>query len=185
MAHWEYVVWAGSSPVGLVAIWRYAPRAFLMLVGGLTKDPQRSKQCAEMLRLQRKDASNIQSYLVDPPAQQPTASSSSLFDDLPSEPAYRQLARAIHPARKEPPPEGVALSALASLTHKAKSLRLVLFLDRHGKQSPGIRGERQHCARPVLGVPHHQDSWGACADLHAVAVASAVLRPPPAAPRRC
>jgi hypothetical protein len=71
MAHWEYVVWAGSSPVGLVAIWRYAPRAFLMLVGGLTKDPQRSKQCAEMLRLQRKDASNIQSYLVDPPAQQP------------------------------------------------------------------------------------------------------------------
>lgn len=92
MAHWD-VVWAGSSPVGLVAIWRYAPRAFLMLVGGLTKDPQRSKQCAEMLRLQRKDASSIQSYLVDPPAQQPTASSSSLFDDLPSEPAYRQLAR--------------------------------------------------------------------------------------------
>ena len=72
MAHWEYAAWAASSPIGLAAAWRYAPRAFLMLVGGLTKDPQRSKQCAEMLRLQRKDAGSIQSYLADPPARLPS-----------------------------------------------------------------------------------------------------------------
>jgi len=63
MAHWDYILWAAIGPTGL-ALWRYAPRAFLMLVGGLTKDPQRSKQCAEMLRLQRKDAKDLPSYLV-------------------------------------------------------------------------------------------------------------------------
>jgi hypothetical protein len=73
MAHWVYIFSAASGPLGLAA-WRYAPRAFLMLVGGLTKDPQRSKQCAEMLRLQRKDAKDIRSYLVDSPAQQPSQS---------------------------------------------------------------------------------------------------------------
>jgi hypothetical protein len=41
MAHWEYILWAVSGPIGL-ATWRYAPRAFLMVVGALTKDPQRS-----------------------------------------------------------------------------------------------------------------------------------------------
>lgn len=64
MAHWVYIFSAVSGPIGL-ATWRYAPRAFLMLIGGLTKDPQRSKQCAEMLRLQRKDAKELPSYLVD------------------------------------------------------------------------------------------------------------------------
>jgi hypothetical protein len=36
-----------------------------MLVGGLTKNPQRSKQCAEMVRLSRKDAKELPSYLVE------------------------------------------------------------------------------------------------------------------------
>lgn len=67
MAHWVYILSAVSGPVGLAA-WRYAPRAFLMIVGGLTKDPQRSKQCAEMLRLQRKDAKDLPSCLVNEPA---------------------------------------------------------------------------------------------------------------------
>jgi hypothetical protein len=63
MAHWEYIVCAVGGPAGL-ATWRYAPRAFLMIVGGLTKDLQRSKQCAEMLRLQHKDAKELSSYLT-------------------------------------------------------------------------------------------------------------------------
>jgi hypothetical protein len=66
MAHWVYILSAATGPLGLAA-WRYAPRAFLMLMGGLTTNPQRSKQCAEMLRLQRKDAKDLQSYLVDAP----------------------------------------------------------------------------------------------------------------------
>jgi hypothetical protein len=58
MAHWVMILSAASGPFGLAA-WRYAPRAFLMLVGGLTKDPQRSEQCERMLILQRKDAKEI------------------------------------------------------------------------------------------------------------------------------
>ena len=65
MAHWIYILWAAGGSVSLAA-WRYAPRAFLMVVGGLTKNPQRSKQCAEMLRLQHKDAKDISGYLIDP-----------------------------------------------------------------------------------------------------------------------
>jgi hypothetical protein len=65
MAHWEYFLAALGGPAGLAAAWRYMPRAFLMLVGGLTAKPQRSKQCAEMIRLSRKDAKDLQSYLVD------------------------------------------------------------------------------------------------------------------------
>jgi hypothetical protein len=63
MAHWEYILSAASGPLGF-AVWRYAPRAFLMMIGGLTKDPQRSKQCAEMVRLSRKDAKDLPSYLT-------------------------------------------------------------------------------------------------------------------------
>ncbi len=66
MAHWEYILSAVGGPLGLAA-WRYAPRAFLMMVGGLTKDLQRSKQCAEMIRLSRKDAKELPSYLVEDP----------------------------------------------------------------------------------------------------------------------
>jgi hypothetical protein len=63
MAHWEYILPAVSGPLGFAA-WRYAPRAFLMMIGGLTKDPQRCKQCAEMVRLSRKDAKDLPSYLT-------------------------------------------------------------------------------------------------------------------------
>ena len=68
MAHWEYILPAVSDPLGLAA-WRYAPRAFLMMVGGLTKDPQRSKQCAEMVRPSRKDAKDLPNYLTAPVAE--------------------------------------------------------------------------------------------------------------------
>jgi hypothetical protein len=65
MAHWEYILWGLGGPAGIAAAWRYVPRALLMLVGGLTAKPQRSKQCAEMIRLSRKDAKDLPSYLVD------------------------------------------------------------------------------------------------------------------------
>jgi hypothetical protein len=65
MAHWVYIFSAASGPIGF-AVWRCAPRALLMLIGGLTKDPQRSKQCAEMLRLQRRDAKELPSYFGSP-----------------------------------------------------------------------------------------------------------------------
>ena len=66
MPHWVYILAAVGGPAGL-ATWRCATRAFLMLVGGLTKDAQRSKQCAEMIRLSRGDAKDLPSYLMDSP----------------------------------------------------------------------------------------------------------------------
>jgi hypothetical protein len=64
MAHWLYVFAAASGPLGFSA-WRYGPRMILVLVGALTKDGQRFMQCAEMVRLMRKDAKDISSYIGD------------------------------------------------------------------------------------------------------------------------
>jgi hypothetical protein len=58
MAHWLYIPLAASGPIG-IAVWRYAPRAFLQVVGGWTKNPHRSKQCERMLALQRKNAAEL------------------------------------------------------------------------------------------------------------------------------
>lgn len=76
MAHWMIIISAASGPFGIAA-WRYAPRAFLMLVGGLTKDPRRSEQCERMLALMRKDAKEILSlkYTASPPPLEKQASS--------------------------------------------------------------------------------------------------------------
>jgi len=65
MPHWEYyVLLAAGGPLGIAAMWRYAPQAILMLVGGLTKNPQRSAQCLEMVRLSHKDAKDLGSYMM-------------------------------------------------------------------------------------------------------------------------
>jgi hypothetical protein len=55
MAHWEFVVWAVNGLVGL-STWRNVPLAVVRLIGALTKDPQRSRQCDEVIKLSRKDA---------------------------------------------------------------------------------------------------------------------------------
>ena len=47
MAHWLYIVCAMGGSAGFAAACRDIPRAFLMLVGGLTASPQRSKQCED------------------------------------------------------------------------------------------------------------------------------------------
>jgi hypothetical protein len=65
MAHWIYLL-AAAGPAGLAA-WRYGPRAIVIVIGALTKDRERSKQCLEVLRLLRTDAKELPSYLVDPP----------------------------------------------------------------------------------------------------------------------
>jgi hypothetical protein len=61
MAHWIYIFSAVGGPLWL------APRAFLMVVGGLTKNQQRFKQCAEMSRLLRRDTKDISNYVTDWP----------------------------------------------------------------------------------------------------------------------
>ena len=64
MAHWQYILWGLGGPAGFAAACRYIPRAFLVLMGGLTTSTQRFKQCAEMVRLLRKDAKEIPSYFA-------------------------------------------------------------------------------------------------------------------------
>jgi len=65
MAHWEYIIWAVNALVGC-ATWRNIPLAVIRVTGALTKDPERAKRCAEILRLARKDAQDLPSYLLDP-----------------------------------------------------------------------------------------------------------------------
>jgi hypothetical protein len=73
MAHWEFVVWAVNGLVGL-STWRNVPLAVVRLIGALTKDPQRSRQCAEIIKLSRKDAKDLPDYLPESHARdKPTA----------------------------------------------------------------------------------------------------------------
>jgi hypothetical protein len=64
MPHWLYFLYAANALVGAFS-WKHLPLTVIRLVGALTKDPERSKRCAEMLRLSRKDAKNLPSYLLD------------------------------------------------------------------------------------------------------------------------
>jgi hypothetical protein len=66
MPHWVYLFSAANGLVGLVT-WRNLPLTIVRLVGALTRDPERSKRCAEILRLARKDAKDLPSYLIGGP----------------------------------------------------------------------------------------------------------------------
>lgn len=66
MPHWVYFLSAANAVVSLAA-WRNLPLTVVRLVGALTKDPERSKRCAEILRLARKDAKDLPSYLIEVP----------------------------------------------------------------------------------------------------------------------
>lgn len=62
MVPWAYIVCTAIGS-GVIATFRYAPRAFLMIWGAMTKDPRRFRQIAEMLRLDHKDAKDIRSFV--------------------------------------------------------------------------------------------------------------------------
>jgi hypothetical protein len=123
MTHWEYILLAVGGPAGL-ATWRYAPRAFLMIVGGLTKDPLRSKQCERMLALSRKDAKEIlKSLTYSSEEESPSAAIDQVGADIslrsivPEVPLSRprqlthsirlHIARLIGPKRDSRPPQPI------------------------------------------------------------------------------
>ena len=60
--YWIYILWAVNALIG-VATRRNATLAIVRLVCVLTKDPDRAVRCAEILRLARKDAKDLPSYL--------------------------------------------------------------------------------------------------------------------------
>lgn len=99
MPLWIYVLWAVNALVG-VATWRNATLAVVQLVGALTKDPDRAARCAEILRLARKDAKELTSYLPSPPAL--------------TDPAPAQSPRRKRPARRSDQPQEDSMDRIAS-----------------------------------------------------------------------
>jgi hypothetical protein len=62
VSHWEYVQWVAYVTAGLGA-WRYVPLAVVRLAAAFTDNERRHRQCMEVLRLARHDASSIPAYL--------------------------------------------------------------------------------------------------------------------------
>ena len=58
----HYLSWALYAGVA-VALWRYLPLAMLRLVAAFTRNEMRSRQCLEVLRLARSDATRLPTYL--------------------------------------------------------------------------------------------------------------------------
>jgi hypothetical protein len=62
----EYLRW-GMYVSAALGAWRFLPLAIVRLVAALTRNEARHKQCMEVLRLARRDAARIPSYLPTPP----------------------------------------------------------------------------------------------------------------------
>jgi hypothetical protein len=59
---WEYAIWAGHVVVG-VAVLRFLFRALFGLLAASARNDRRSRRSLEVLRLARRDATQIPSYL--------------------------------------------------------------------------------------------------------------------------
>jgi hypothetical protein len=64
MAHCgEYLQWAGYA-LSAVGTWRFLPLAVVRLTAAFTPNEMRFRQCLEVLRLSRRDAAQIASYVT-------------------------------------------------------------------------------------------------------------------------
>jgi hypothetical protein len=61
--HWEYLRWIVYMGAAL-GTWRYLPLTIVRLVAAFTHNKQRHRQCMEVLRLARRDAGSMPSYLT-------------------------------------------------------------------------------------------------------------------------
>ena len=61
-AYSEYLRW-GAYMVAALGAWRFMPLAIVRLVAAFTRSETRHKQCLEVLRLARRDAERIPSYV--------------------------------------------------------------------------------------------------------------------------
>jgi hypothetical protein len=64
--YWEYVRWAACVATGLGA-WQVIPLTIVRLVAAFTHDKERHKQCLEVLRLARRDATPMDPCLPEIP----------------------------------------------------------------------------------------------------------------------
>jgi hypothetical protein len=71
--YWEYLRWSAYVAAAIGA-WRYVPLTIVRFVAAFTRNETRHRQCMEVLRLARRDAASIPSYvsatLADKPLQQ-------------------------------------------------------------------------------------------------------------------
>lgn len=61
--HWEYFRWLVYL-CAAAGTWRYLPLTIVRLIAAFTRSERRNKQCMEVLRLARRDAARIPSYLT-------------------------------------------------------------------------------------------------------------------------
>ena len=73
--YWHYLHWVVYLSAG-IGVWRYLTLPIVRLVAAFTHNEQRHRQCMEVLRLARKDASAIPPYLPAP--RRPSASAPQL-----------------------------------------------------------------------------------------------------------
>ncbi len=66
MPYWEYLRW-GIYVASVLGMWRLLPLTVVRLVAALTRNEKRHKQCMEVLRLARRDAALIPSYVTESP----------------------------------------------------------------------------------------------------------------------
>lgn len=61
-AYMEYLRW-GAYVAAAIGAWRFVPLEIVRLVAAFTRNDARHRRCMEVLRLARKDAASIPSYL--------------------------------------------------------------------------------------------------------------------------
>jgi hypothetical protein len=62
VAYAEYLRWSAYMAAA-VGAWRFLPLAIVRLVAAFTSNDTRHRQCMEVLRLARRDAADIPSYV--------------------------------------------------------------------------------------------------------------------------
>jgi hypothetical protein len=65
-AYVEYLRW-GAYVAAALGAWRFLPLAIVRLVAAFTRNETRAKQCMEVLRLARRDAERLPSYIAAVP----------------------------------------------------------------------------------------------------------------------
>lgn len=63
----EYLRW-GAYVAAALGAWRFMPLTVVRLVAAFTRDEARHRRCMEVLRLARRDAASIPSYVSTTPA---------------------------------------------------------------------------------------------------------------------
>jgi hypothetical protein len=100
VSHWEYLRWVVYAG-GAMGVWRYLPLTVIRLAAAFTKDECRHRRCMEVLRLARRDASHIPSYVT--PAVTPTTPVTSVDAVQNLQGADVGLLGIVSPGRGRPP----------------------------------------------------------------------------------